>query len=327
MSMLNDLGFATSARKADYSFYAGRISENEYQMIFASDKGQKGIANAVKQAKSAEKFLTSQGFYVWMSESGTSPPSALTAAAKGFGILLGIGAVLGLLYLLKMAFMSPMSGRPAMMIMPSVRSISGRVTQSAGIRFNRFNDDEENQVEMNGEHPGDGDGSETPQIRSLDASSLTFSNLARKEEEDVNRSFDNPVFGETPRSENTKAEKVDLEEEITMEIDGQATGVENPVFAKLVSIEEEAKDEVEKVIIQRQQEVKKVIQRQQERENETENSLVDLEKDDKIETDTDLVIVVQKQEETEKASENIDLETDHDEKGQENPAKNESSTE
>lgn len=79
--------------------------------------------------------LGNSGMYVWMESSGTSPPSALTGIGKGFGVIFGLAIVIGLLYLLKQAYVRngpsprPISWPTMSSVSDSVYSIFGNKIQ------------------------------------------------------------------------------------------------------------------------------------------------------------------------------------------------------
>ncbi len=199
MSVLRDL--ATTTYYTNYSSYAFRSSQNRYQIVFAASD-RDAIVAAAKAAKTAETYLTLHGYYAWVEESGSSPPSPLTGIGKAFGFLIGLAAIVALCYWLK-----------KLAVDQKLKLISWPSFSNRQFAFARFGGRDENIVEMKNEAQAENETNERT-LETLDPARLTFKSLRERNEEEEDH-------------------------DVAFEIDGRAKGVENPVFAKLVSIDQE----------------------------------------------------------------------------------------
>lgn len=165
-------------------------------------------------------------------------------------------------------------------------------SDEGGFHFQRFsNERDSSEVELRS--PGiQSDEAEQPQT--LDPGALTFKHLAKSED---SNSFDNPLYN--------KESSASSDAKVKVEVEGDACGVGNPVFAKLVSIDEgnsgiaenaeiESKNAMEEPIKDKNQDEKS-----KEKEETTENDVKSVEEPStsKFEkSDEDIVVQEQNQE-------------------------------
>ncbi len=203
--------------------------------------------------------LEPRGVYLWLEESGVSPPSAWRAAGKAVGAIVGLAVVVWLVYMLGLAYLRKSGGIPpaaraenllSSVLPQAVFNIAGRfggggagggggAQASSDVAFARFSN-ESGQLEMRnaGKRESEEEEEEDPRVEVLDPSTMTMRSLEAGAEAGVHRSFANPMFdlgkrtGAVPKKE---------EEE---EADDEGA---SPGLIKLVSIVEAPKEEDKKV--------------------------------------------------------------------------------
>ncbi len=227
----------------DVDYSVSRVGENEYELVFVDRGGD--IANGIAAARRVRDVLADRlepkGAYLWLEESGVSPPSALRAAGKAFGAVLGLAAVVALLYLLGMAYLRKggsvdsaaallRRGREGLLEgMQGVRR--RREPQGSDLPFAKFSGGRVEVGEENAVEGGiDGD-DEDPRVEVLDPGTMTMRSLEEGVEAGVHRSFANPLFAASAAVEIPK-------EETKVEQKAEVSGGGGGDLVKLVSIEE-----------------------------------------------------------------------------------------
>jgi len=211
----------TSSRN-DVAFTVSRVGRREYELIFVDEKGD--IENSIDVARDVAGYLRrdakGENYYVWVEESGTSPPSAWRAAAEVLGALTILAVVLALIYLLNGVYAKRHIDGKGIFSgggMPSISAFRARmkVTNEAGegsFAFSRFSNDQNEeigQVEMVSE----------PRVEVLDSATMTMKRVDESEEVGATgRSFVNPMYNDGQKTlDASAAALVGVQEETSVD--------------------------------------------------------------------------------------------------------------